>query len=158
MHMHTHAHAANAHAKAVDDVVMNPPGDESGPACVASLGRKLLWVIKRGLLKRIENKMSQNMNRTSPELHRQLQARTMRAANLNVEHITCSTSPVDLQARPPHGRLRRGASLDAAQIEALERQQRAAVERSGEGGAAGTALGCSGSAYSIPQMFAAITK
>eukprot|EP00964_Phaeocystis_antarctica_P090161 scaffold57657_cov63-Phaeocystis_antarctica.AAC.4 len=36
-----------------------------------------------------------------------------------------------------HGGHRRGAGRDAAQAEILERRQRAAVERSGEGGAAG---------------------
>eukprot|EP00964_Phaeocystis_antarctica_P024588 scaffold13773_cov68-Phaeocystis_antarctica.AAC.4 len=36
-----------------------------------------------------------------------------------------------------HGNLRRDAGRDAKQIELLERRQRAAVERSGEGGAAG---------------------
>ena len=36
-----------------------------------------------------------------------------------------------------HGGLRRSAGRDAAQEDQLERRQRAAVERSGEGGAAG---------------------
>eukprot|EP00964_Phaeocystis_antarctica_P108736 scaffold73267_cov67-Phaeocystis_antarctica.AAC.2 len=36
-----------------------------------------------------------------------------------------------------HGDLRRGAGRDAVQVEPIERWQRAAVERSGEGGAAG---------------------
>eukprot|EP00964_Phaeocystis_antarctica_P133114 scaffold97287_cov48-Phaeocystis_antarctica.AAC.2 len=43
----------------------------------------------------------------------------------------------DHHAYPPHGGLRRGAGRDAGQIERLERRQRAAVERSGQGGAAG---------------------
>ena len=40
-------------------------------------------------------------------------------------------------ARRVHGVLRRGAGRDAIQVELLERRQRAAVDRSGEGGAAG---------------------
>ena len=36
-----------------------------------------------------------------------------------------------------HGGLRRGAGRDTKQVKLLERRQRAAVERSGEGGAAG---------------------
>ena len=40
-------------------------------------------------------------------------------------------------ARRIHGGLRRGAGRDAIQVEPLERRHRAAVERSGEGGAAG---------------------
>eukprot|EP00964_Phaeocystis_antarctica_P030457 scaffold17209_cov68-Phaeocystis_antarctica.AAC.1 len=40
-------------------------------------------------------------------------------------------------ARLIHGGYRRGAGRDAVQIERLERRQRAAVERSGESGAAG---------------------
>ena len=40
-------------------------------------------------------------------------------------------------ARRIHGGLRRGAGRDAVHAEMLERWQRAAVERSGEGGAAG---------------------
>ena len=40
-------------------------------------------------------------------------------------------------ARRVHGDLRRGAGRDIVQVELLECRQRAAVERSGEGGAAG---------------------
>ena len=36
-----------------------------------------------------------------------------------------------------HGGLRRGKGRDVVQIEALKRRQRTAVERSGDGGAAG---------------------
>eukprot|EP00964_Phaeocystis_antarctica_P111957 scaffold76200_cov63-Phaeocystis_antarctica.AAC.8 len=42
-----------------------------------------------------------------------------------------------LHAETPHGGLCRGAGRDAVQIERLERRQRAAIERSGKGGAAG---------------------
>eukprot|EP00964_Phaeocystis_antarctica_P108109 scaffold72754_cov67-Phaeocystis_antarctica.AAC.2 len=44
---------------------------------------------------------------------------------------------VHQQASPPHGSHRRGAGRDACKIDLSKRRQRAAVERGGEGGAAG---------------------
>eukprot|EP00964_Phaeocystis_antarctica_P106698 scaffold71515_cov63-Phaeocystis_antarctica.AAC.3 len=46
-------------------------------------------------------------------------------------------SLLQLFVSPTYGRYRYGAGRDASQVESLERRQRAAVERSGEGGAAG---------------------